>query len=358
MVKKSDKLKSSYTDSLDKLQETVERINIDSSLNQLQQTINKINFDSTLSQIQKTVEKMNNLYSLNGINRIMDSINNYSNVINNVFTSKSLDNFVFYINKYNDIYNSVLIDSFKKINNIKYQEYIDLSTNIIVENLDRINKIAESFDFSTLNNSSKQQCFDNELLTTQIEAVPRYLSYAYANNSKTSLEEAYEKSTIKEIADMGNSIIMRIADINKLYNIENESNIYGTNCDDFGIIAVSIKDIADTDLKFKNLISMLYKGIYEFTNKGKNNILYELSKKNNIDSSGLDLIKWFRTIDEHSRDKTDKDKIQKVYSFTLELIRKKIPEKPSDYVKIQHAIYSKLLNLLNQIFEAMNASSE
>ena len=353
-----EKKKKDIFDNYDllKLNDTINNLNCNSSINHLQDTINKINNNLPINQLQKTISILNEYNSLSNINRAIENINNYYDKVNKTISLLSSNNLAKYINDYSSMYNSIINESIKKIDNFKYQEYIELSTNILKKNIDRINEFSKIFNFAkySIDDNEQDKELENTKLTTQIEAIPKFLSYAYANNSKVSLEEAYEKSKLKEIDDMGYKIIKRLIDINKIYSIKGNAKFHIDNCNDFGLAAVSIRDIADNEYKFKNLISMLYMGIFEFTNIKNNNIIYKLAKEYNINTIGLDLIKWFRTLEQHTSSIADEKKISEVYQFSENTINKKIPTKPSDFVKLQFAIYEKLLIMLEQIFEQLN----
>jgi len=308
-----------------------------------------------LDKIQNIISDNNKIDYIEFANKIATYLSDYNQTIHNNISNDYLKIFYEKINEYNKDYDSIVLNSLKKIENLKYQEYIFLSTSILKDNYEKIEKIKNIFDYKNITYSNiEEKNIEEKNLTSQIEAVPKYLCYAYSNTSNVTLSEAYEKSLIKSISDLGLDIINSFVNINKLYYAANKKNIYADNCNDFGIISVNIRDIADSELKFKNLISMLYKGIYEFTNSHNNNIFYELAKKFKVDSIGLDLIKWYRALDEHSTDKTDEKKINNIYEFNLSVINKKIPEKPSDYVKLQHALYEKLYNMLSSILKNLN----
>lgn len=277
------------------------------------------------------------------------SINNYMKILNQIS-----DSYIAYINIYNERYNNALMNCIDKFDNKKYQEYIELITNIVTKNIEQLNEISNSYSLTQLRINTNNLKYNYELLTTQIKAIPKYLSYAYSNKSKLTMSEAYDKSIIKEISDMGNDIILKIASINDLYYQDTGKNITKKCSTDFGLIAVNIKDIADDESKFKSLITKLFNGIYEFTNDGNNNNLYKLSKEYNVDTLGLDLIKWYRLIYQHSTDVTDKQRLSSVYSFNKSIIKKRIPDKPSEYVRLQHGLYKVFLNMLNQIYENLN----
>lgn len=109
---------------------------------------------------------------------------------------------------------------------------------------------------------------------------------------------------------------------------------------------------------------MLYKGLYECTNviksaEGKdNNVLYSLAKKYNVNSFGMDLIKYYRLSEQHALEKSDYKKTNKLYEFHKKVIKKSIPTKKSEYVKIQYALYEEIYAMLNGIFDNMNKPEE
>lgn len=140
------------------------------------------------------------------LKNITFSLNEYNKTLNKLITDTKCESSIYYISIYNNILNDAVSKNIKKINSLKHQEYINLSTNITLDNAKKMSEIFNRLNVK--NHILSDVITENEInLTSQVEAIPRYLSYAYSNNIEYSLEDEYQKSVIKEISDLGFKII-------------------------------------------------------------------------------------------------------------------------------------------------------
>ena len=309
----------------------------------LSNTIKQISAEIENTRYKKVLETVEECVKLNELSKYLETVSLPNQYQQNLFYKR-------YIKNYNTIYYDKMLKSLNKIYNNKYQEYIELSSDIYKDYFESISDVFNKID-------KKESIIDDiskKMLTTQIEAIPKYVSYAYSEKSDVSIEEAYDKSDIKKISDLGKDIITNMININKLYKYKNEKNIWNDNSSDFAELSLNIRNVADSEDNNKLLITLLFKGIYEYTNDGDNNMLYSLANDNNICAFGLDIIKAYRNVHEHALTKTDKKKINMVYTFNQKYIGKKIPQKPSEYCAIQLALYEEINNFLKEILDLLN----
>lgn len=359
MKKSSDEKKiNEVLDNIDikKIEKTLESINkISANLN-TEKLINTINMTShmlskecenvlsstsfTLDIISKTVDKVlktttNTFANLPAIqSEVFKSINNATEKISNMFSNQS---------------------------NKKTLEYINLTTNIVNNEIKVFEKYKDFFINSKNNydNSLNEDSNNYSHLKFQVEAVPKFVSYAYSEKSKVSIAEGYDSNIIKEINDLGDEIGGYIINIQKLHNFNNpEKKLINDGNIAVQDLLLNIHKIADSRSAFNELISLLYMGLYESTNYKGKNIIYALAKENEIDTSGMDLIKWFRMQYQHTIETNDKKNLEKLYIFIEKAIKKKIPEKPAEFVRIQHSLYLKIASMLKRACGILNVSKK
>lgn len=238
-----------------------------------------------------------------------------------------------------------------------------------VSNEDKIHKLSKNIEYLVLTNEinlEKIKFLENlQIDNIEIEYIEsntnglipaeqilsKYISYAYSKSSKYSLTKAYEKSNIKKIQNLGENIINYIKDINLITFEQKGRYIFDTDLE-LVTLAQNIKNIVQSKEGFKFLSDYLYQGIYESAG-GDNNRLYALTNHYQIDDNIISNIKSFRNLFDH-RIKNGTKKVTKDIGYFEKTIKKKLPDCPSEWVKVQLQIYTDLENMLKQIFNKLN----
>lgn len=334
-------------------------------------------------KIEKTLESINKVYANLDTEKLISTINRTSHMLSEEYdsvlsnTSVTLDIISKTVDKIiktatNTFANLPAIQNevFKSINNAtekisnmlnnqstkKTLEYINLTTEIVNNEIKAFKKYKYFFND---NNLLKEDSNNYSHLKYQVEAVPKFVSYAYSEKSKVSILEGYDSNIIKEINDLGDIIGTYIINIQKLYNFNNpEKKLVNDGNIAIQDLLLNIHKVADSQSAFNELISLLYMGLYESTNYKGKNIIYALSQENEIDTSGMDLIKWFRMQYQHTIETNDQKNLEKLYTFIENTIKKKIPEKPKEFARLQYCLYLKIVNMLKRAYEILNASKK
>ena len=271
------------------------------------------NIFKAYSEISKMIEKAN--YSL-----IITEFVNYKDVIEKYVTKETIDNnHLDFLNIVSEIYAD-------KIKNLK--KFQDI--------LQKYNK-----SLTIKNNQS--------LLLSPESVIPKFLSYTYRKDSNKSISEAYEESNLKIIVNKANNILNKISNINLLYRNSNKKDLFEYNSSTFALYKMN--NIVQDESGFKELIDILYKGLFESSSEGNDNII--LKNENFYHNQILMIIKKFRQYYFHRYEKrNDKEKI--ILDYISKKLGKKFPSRPKDWVDLQASIYEDINLMIDEIFDFYN----
>ena len=294
-------------------------------------------------------------------NSAIKAIGNTENILNKICYNYN-SNILF--KQYDSQYIYTIIKILGNLKNTKYLDYMNLSNKIYNNNQDEIIKPIEN-EHKKIDDiklvDSLNEIDSSNILTSQYDAIPKYVSFAFAKKSNYSIEEAYDKSIIKEISDVGKNIIKNLLCLKKIYkNKYGKDLIQDSDMDEFVELANNIQSIAENDAALEVIINKLFRVLieccYEPANEEnkKTNKIYELCEEIGAPKFGIDLIKWFRSKYDHIPREVNKKQRKKIENYIKETIKKEIPIKNSDFVKIQKSIYVEINNTLISIIEIIN----
>lgn len=253
------------------------------------------------------------LYS-DTIDKILDSINN--NLINN----KTFEYYILKLSLINDT--------------IHYYDNI-------FKNIDHSKKISINIDVNI-----------NTSLFFNYEMIYKYMLFAF--KSKKRIKDSYKNSLPSKIEEAAIKINELMKNINIIYLKLHNKEFFKYQQDTVDL-AANIRNMAKDDIGINALCGYLYKGIYESSCDGGNCKIY--TKFASIDKGIIDIIKMYRNFNEHEMRNNPK-KINVVLDYNMSVIGKYIPDKESDYLKIQLDIYNKIIDLLEPIYKTLNSKSE
>lgn len=338
---------------------------------------------------EKKIKVTNNIKILKETNKIIsksqNEINTFSaaikgiNKANEIVDISKLTSYFLNIENVNDNYekinniikiyaevSKIMDESHKKIMHNELANYKNIIKKIVIKkniddnHLDFLNIVSEIYSekIKTLSILSKSLIDHCELLQNQnnqseltsIESIiPIFLGYTYRKDSSKSLSEAYEESTLKILVDSANKILNKINNINLLYRNINKKDLFDYNSSTFSLYKMD--NVVQDESGFKELINILYKGLFESSSDGTDNII--LKNKNLCNSQILMVIKKFRQYYFHKHEgKNDKEEI--VLKYINQKIGKRYPSRPKDWVDLQACIYEDIDLLLDEIFEYYN----
>lgn len=309
----------------------------------LKSTLSKLSTSSISFEIINNIEALtksqNNLSKL--IENISEQNKNYFKLINSINIISIKPEFL-NINFEND--NE---DEIRKLN--KNLEYITLVNNINYDRLNSINNLSQKLHYTI---DKEDEFTINTNLVPVEKVLPNFISYAYCKNSKYTLTEAYEKSDFKRIEQVATNILSYIDKINLLTYQRDKCNVFEWSREIF-LLSNNIKNIVQNEDGFKNLVDLLFKGIYESSGTNNNRLIL-LMKHYNIEEHPIFLnIKYFRNFFGH-RIKENYKKTNRAISYFAKVIQKKYPVLPSDWVKIQLQIYIDIEDMLKIIYDSLN----
>ena len=283
------------------------------------------------------------------MNMILDKFSNLSNIVNNIpefkyqkLINQILSNEILY-NNLNNNYLNIFVNKSNDLNNYNIICYLNIISKINENTLNNVYSYIKNKD--ELNNV----VIDRELKPVE-SAISQYIGYAYRKDSKTTIDEAFDKSIIKEIDIEANemfSLIKAISDKRKdLFN----------DRDAILDLVFNIRNIVENETTFSIIISHFFKAIYEGTNNGNKNIIYEIAANtNNKDIKYvMDIIKHIRSYYQHSSKKTNKKYKDEFIEYIQCKLHKDYAIKSKDWVKLQLELYKDINNMLFNVYNALN----
>lgn len=289
-------------------------------------------------------------YLIDDNKEFYDEINYYSDNLSKTLAifKDSLSNVVSSIDKnifYETLNNlrNILIHNSKDYLEI-YEKYLDKDNlnNKRIEYISLINKLF--LDNSCVKNNNGEYEISTNLKLPE-KVIPTYISYYFRENSNVSINDAYEKSYIKEINDLSKDIISNMKKVNLL----SKEGVFKTNEDRIEL-AYNIRNIADNELGFNDLINYFYKGLFENSNKGNDNYIIKLLGG---DADIIMIIKYYRNYYDHEIDNNKDRKIKAIIEYNKKSIGNSFPLKKSDWVKLQLSLYRNINSILIKVIEKL-----
>lgn len=345
MKKSHDILESNKGNSFDTLRKQLSIIeSFSKKMNLYTSNFNK--FDTIalqLSNIDNKILQISNLYKIisenqNVCDRLSSIIENNGKIFKESLNDELIkDNYkklnLYVLNSYINTFEKYIN---KSIKNTKYDEILNIIQNNTFNRL-AINSIIEK---NIKHDVNEKIVFE---FTTD-DTIIQYLGYSFRENSNTSFETEYDKYYLDEVSSLGRIIIEKINKINELYNLVLDSDFFEYNME-MTSLAVKITYPTKNKLEFSDLLSNIYKSIYEGSG-GDNNKIYNLLP----DNETLTLIKHFRQYFEHSSTKTKKKRVNNVNLYLLKVLGTTMPTKWNEFVKLQVAIYRDIDGMLTKIY--------
>lgn len=344
-----------------KKEKNEKKIKVTNNIKNLKET-NKIISESQnkIDTFEAAINGINKANEIGDITKIKSYFLNVENVNGNY---KKINNI---IKIYSEV-SKIMDESHKKIMHNELANYKKIIKKIVIKkniddnHLDFLNIVSEIYSekIKTLNilpkslidhcELSQNQNSQSEL--TSIESIiPIFLGYTYRKDSSKSLSEAYEESVLKKIFDIYKNIMNKIDKINLLYRNKNPRDLFEYNSSTFSLYKMT--DVAKDEDGFKELINILYKGIFESSDEGNNNII--LSQSGIFPHSEILMkIKYFRNYYFHKKSKNLK-KEKEIIEYNVKKIGKNYPSRSKDWVDLQACIYEDIDLLLDEIFEYYN----
>lgn len=271
------------------------------------------NIFKTYTEISKMIEKAN--YSL-----IITEFVNYKDVIEKYITKETMDN--------------------------NHLDFLNIVSEIYA---DKIKNLKKFQDILLIYNKSLTIQNSQSLLISPESVIPKFLGYTYRKDSNKSISEAYEESPLKIIVNKANNILNKISNINLLYRNSNKKDLFEYNSSTFALYKMN--NIVQDESGFKELIDILYKGLFESSSEGNDNII--LKNENFYHNQILMIIKKFRQYYFHRYEKrNDKEKI--ILDYISQKLGKKFPNRPKDWVDLQACIYEDINLMIDEIFDFYN----
>ncbi len=289
-----------------------------------------------------TPEFSNSIISINEkpkfeyLSKIIEDYNKSLKAMNKTIQINKRFNFInTYINNIEKIY-TINIKKNPTINNL---EYLTIVNKIVNNTIKNINMFIDNED-------STYELKELKGLRQIENAIPQYIGYAYRDESKDSINEAYEKSILNELEEEGNAIIQLIKAIN-----EKDSTFF---CDKNALmdLAANINRIVQKENDFIIIINCIYKAIYEGSDTN-NNKIFKLAQKNSDPclQHMLDFTKHIRQFFLHSNEKTNKKYISETRNFIKKIINKEVATKSKDWTCLQLGFYREISTMLEKVFE-------
>ncbi len=309
----------------------------------LEEAINGINkaketFD--VSKLMKYFSKVENLK--NNVEKIKNVIKTYAEILK-IIDETNIDFLMIELINYNDIIEKNIT---KKIIDNNHLEFLNIVSDIYNDKI----KTYRVFSEILLKYKESLTMKNNQSVLISPESViPKFLSYTYRKDSTKSISEAYEESTLKIVVDSANNVLNKISNINLLYRNSNKKDLFKYNSSTFALYKMS--NIVQDESGFEELINILYKGLFESSNDGDNNII--LKNENFCQSQILMIIKKFRQYYFHKYEENN-DKEEVIINYISQKIGKKFPSRPKDWVDLQACIYEDINLMIDEIFDFYN----
>lgn len=244
-----------------------------------------------------------------------------------------------YLNNYLKKYFSIL----ESDNYIKMIGNLSISNKIYMDKLLLIDFYKKYFD------DEHMYLRINSSLRPVELAYPQYIGFSYRKNSSVDPVDAFEKSILASIFNLGSIIMNKIKSI----NLGSDGDFFRVNQDHVDL-AANIKDISENEASFQYVVNMFFKVIYESSGVD-NNKVYMFAQKNNVPrvKEILDIIKALRGFNFHDCDHLDSKKKSMVIKYMKDKIGKNYPIIKSDWTKLQLALYHDVDELLTLISDNM-----
>lgn len=307
------------------------------SFKSLNESLNKYKTFSELSTIfeynNKLIEYSEKNHNFNYIASTINYYNSFSEILNSV-SSLGLDKKIHFFANYN-------IKKYSDFSNIKNLQYFSIINNINASSFENLKTILEIYQIKNLS-------LDEAPLRPIEKVIPQFIGYSFKDDSKISVDEAYEDSYISKIVDLSFSIFNTFKAINQIVPG------FFNYCDSTLDLSYYLKDIADDERKFSYIVNTFFKAIYESSGIDSNKIfkISEICCNKDI-SSDLLLIKYLRNYTDHVSEKLSKDKIKKVHAFFDSAIGSVIPVKKNEWILSQYHLYLHVDKLLKLVLEEL-----
>lgn len=273
----------------------------------------------------------------------------FDNVDKLELLSTLFKNINYLYNKYESEFQNLALEEILKKLEQAQQEHNRKKTNYYMLKILLLNKY---FDYyiqllNHIKDDNDIQLRIDETLKPDYELLHKYVLFSY--NSEENIDVLYEQTLLKKIEQEANRIIEYIRKINIITKVDGEE-FFEYNQELFDL-AANIRNNATTEDALNKIFNYLYKGIYESSLNGKNSKIYDMLTKE--EAQGLDLIKDYRNFFDHEISKNEK-RVKRVVDNNITVIGKKIPNRESDYLKLQLNAYEKISNTLENILDKIN----
>ncbi len=251
-----------------------------------------------------------------------------------------------YIN-YLDIYSNTINKIFDAINeeyfNEKTFEYYLLKLNLINENIEYYENLFNNIDIKT-----KTRININKSLDFNFRLLNKYILFAFKGKKK--MKESYKSTLPSKIEEEAMKINNLMRNINLIYLKLHNKEFFHYQQETMDL-AANIRSLAKDPNGLKILSDYLYKGIYESSCDGSICKLFQ--EFSIVDTNILDIIKQYRNFNDHEIRNNSK-KVKVVLDYNKSVIGKFLPDKESDYLKIQLDLYTKIGIMLEEVYNTLN----
>lgn len=273
----------------------------------------------------------------------VDKFDLLSNMLSNYSFISESENFKYDLEEYEEILSKIESLQSDSVVDIKKIEYYILKFVLLNNSITYYKKLFQTGISKNFN------LYIDFALKNPYEIL--YKHFLYSFRSESSIKDLYEESSIEEISRKANRINDLISDINTIYHAKYNKPFFDTNQALFDL-AANITRIVQGKDSFITLLDFIYKGIYEGTDDKNNRIYNDYS---DYGTEVIDLIKNYRNYYDHTKDKA-KGRSKKVTDFNKSVLGKNLPDKESDYIKLQLELYKLIEEMLINIFDDMNVN--
>ena len=290
-------------------------------------------YDS-LQSLYSSLNNQNNfsdkyLSKLIKINKVIDSFEGISKTFSKSVNQIALNGISGSITS--DYVNSIY-KHIENINNSKTQDYLNIISRI---NLDKINELR------CINDSIKNVSASRNLKPIET-SISKYVGYAFRNDSQITIDEAYDKSKIKEIEVESDAIFSRIKIING-----REPNFFSDK-DSLCDLLYNMKTVCENERGFSDIINYFFKALYEGSGVAENRIF----KLNSDEISEILLtIKHIRACYDHAGKDVKENVRKKKDDYIKNKIGIELGIYPRDWVKLQIYLYKDINRMLELIIQ-------
>ncbi len=210
---------------------------------------------------------------------------------------------------------------------------------------------------------------DTDLLveaTSFFTAIPQEIGYTKREDIHVSQEEAFEKSKLVTITELGYGIVDRVLALNKIQEDHFQDVVFKPTSKTFWMIGNLGRFICDDAYKFESMINHMYFLIYENQNGIKKLLGDGDEKKGDVlvrdDAySCIFRIKDIRTDFEHDIDHGGEKKYEKKRGEIADAYRfyaKKKPTTAREYKQFQIKLYEDVIALIDMFLAVANEEEE